>query len=310
MAVHKTTEAVNILEDLSKIIHKITPEETPFYTSIKKDRATSTYHEFLSRELAPANADNAMSEGAPAPEAVASLLGRKGNWTQIFSKTAEVSGTLDAVSTVGYDKESTEQIAVKTAEIKLDIEKALTSANASVGGSTRKLGGLEAWISSNVNHGAGGSTPGFASGLVGTVTNGTTRKLTEAMFTEMAESLYEAGGKAKNVLASAPLKSAISGFSGNASKQAVANKEATIYAGVDIYVSNFGTFSIIPHREMSKTTVIAYDPDLWAVAELRKLKGSELAKTGDKTSYQLVTELTLTAKNEKGNAKISDVTAI
>jgi hypothetical protein len=38
--------------------------------------------------------------------------------------------------------------------------------------------------------------------------------------------------------------------------------------------------------------------DMWAVAILRGTKNVELAKTGDNSTRQVVTELTLVAKNE------------
>lgn len=58
---------------------------------------------------------------------------------------------------------------------------------------------------------------------------------------------------------------------------------------------------------MSTSTVIAYDPDLWAVATLRKYEKQALGKTGDSEKFLLVTETTLEAKNEAGNAKIADL---
>ena len=48
--------------------------------------------------------------------------------------------------------------------------------------------------------------------------------------------------------------------------------------------------------------------DMWSVGILRPTKNSELAKTGDSTRRQVVTELTLICKNEKASGIIADNT--
>ncbi|MDA5241137.1 head protein [Agrobacterium tumefaciens] len=311
MAVLKSTEVKNGREDLGDVISNISPTKTPFFTEIKKDKATNTYHEFLNDKLEPANKDNAQPEAGAAPEANQSGPNRLGNYTQIFSEVAEVSGTLeDGVNSAGYKSAMAYQIAKKTEKLKIDIESALVSANASVGGNTRKLGGLEAWLSTNADHGVGGSTPGFNAGLVGAVTAGTTRPLTEDMFNELAQSIWEEGGDPSKVIVSGSLKRAFSKFSGNATKYQEQDKSKTVYAGVEIYVSDFGTHHIIPHHFMSKTTVIAFDPAYWSVSTARPTKKTELGRVGDSVKCQILTELTLSAKNEASSGKIADVTAV
>jgi len=48
--------------------------------------------------------------------------------------------------------------------------------------------------------------------------------------------------------------------------------------------------------------------DMWEVATLRGTKNVALAKTGDNTTRQVVTELTLCAKSEAANGMIADNT--
>ncbi|XUY25851.1 SU10 major capsid protein [Agrobacterium sp. rho-8.1] len=303
-----TTSVSNVKEDLGDVISRITPEKTPFYTEIGKTTAKAQNHDFLNRELAPPVV-NAASENALFGAADGTGPERLTNYTQIFTKVAGVSGTLEAVDSAGYKSAIADQISIKTAELKRDIEFALVGPSASVGGSTRRLAGAEAWISTNADHGAGGSTPGYANQLVGSVTAGTTRPLTEDMFNGMMHDIWEQGGDPTKVLVPGSLKQAISNFTGGATKYQDMNKTATIYGSVDVVVSNFGTHMIIPHHFMSKTTVIAFDPSLWSVATLRKMTKTELPKTKDSIEYSLLTELTLVAKNERGNGKIADVTA-
>ncbi|WP_421423431.1 DUF5309 domain-containing protein [Agrobacterium rosae] len=312
MATLKTTDVSNVREDLGNYISMISPEETPFRTEIGKTTAKNTYHETLTDELAAPNKDNAAVEGADAPLNALTGPARVGNWTQIFTKDGAIARTLESVDKAGAKSEKARQIAKKGLELNRDIEAALISSNASVATGARKLGGAEAWIKTNAFHGTGGATAGFSNGIVGAVTNATApnqRVLTEAMFNEMVQKVWNAGGDPSLVLTPGDLKVAISKFNGNATKYQEANKSKTIYSGVDVYVSNFGTHSIIPHRYMSATTVIAFDKSLWNVAVLDGVKKTDLAKTGDADKFQLVTELTLECLNEAGNGKIADVKA-
>lgn len=309
MATLKTTDIVHKREDIGNFITNISPEETPVRTEIGKTKAKGTYHETLSDTLAAPNKNNAAVEGADAPLNALDTPVRVGNWTQIFTKDGAVARTVESVDKAGAKSEKARQIAKKGLELNRDIEAAIVSANASVATGARKLGGMEAWIKTNAQHGAGGSTAGFSNGLVGAVVAGTSRVLTEQMFNDMAQDVWAAGGDPTLVIAPGDLKVAISKFSGNATKYLEANKSKTIYAGVDYYVSNFGTHQIIPHRYMSETTVIAFDKSLWNVAVLDGVQKYDLARTGDAEKFQLVTELTLESLSEAGSGKIADVTA-
>jgi hypothetical protein len=64
----------------------------------------------------------------------------------------------------------------------------------------------------------------------------------------------------------------------------------------------------MPSRENRGRDVFIMQDDMWEVAELRPMKNTQLAKTGDNTSRQIVTELTLVAKNEAANGGVFDCT--
>jgi hypothetical protein len=310
MATLITSGLKSVREDLGDVITDISPEKYVFTTSIGKAKASNRYHENLTDTLAAANPMNAAHEGADA--GVANNIGpeRVGNHTQIFTKNVAVADTVSAVNTAGTNDELTRQVIKAGKELKRDIEAALVSANSTIvsGGAPRLLGGAEAWIKTNAFHGVGGSTAGFAADNVGAVVDGTARPITEEMFNEMIQEIWAAGGDPSLVIAPGLLKQAISKFSGNGTKFQNADAKE-IFAGVDYYVSDFGRHKIIPHHFMRQTTVIAFDKTLWALATLRGIKKNELAKTGDSTKYQLVTEVTLESRNEAGNGKLADVTA-
>lgn len=301
-----TTNVSHVREDLSNVISMISPEETPFISSIGKTKATAVKHEWLQDELAAANKDNAIAEGADATDTTLNGPVRISNVTQIFQKDIRLSSTLNAVNTAGAKDELARQIAKKGKELKRDQEAAYVSGNGSVAAGVRKLGGAEAFISTNALHGANGASTGFAGGVVNAPTAGTARPLTEALFISALQKIWEAGGDPNTVIAPGVLKSKISTFNGGSTKQQNADKK-TVNQAVDLYVSDFGTVTILPHRFMSTSTVIAYDPALWNSAVLRGVEKKELGKTGDSERYMLVTETTLESLNEKGNAKIADL---
>lgn len=301
-----TTNVSHVREDLSNLINMISPEETPFSSSIGKTKATAVKHEWLQDELAAANKDNAIAEGADATDTTLNGPVRISNVTQIFQKDIRLSSTLNAVNTAGAKDELSRQIAKRGKELKRDQEAAYVSGNGSVAVGVRKLGGAEAFISTNALHGANGASTGFSGGVVNAPTAGTARPLTEALFISALQKIWEAGGDPNTVIAPGVLKSKISTFTGGSTKQQNADKK-TVNQAVDLYVSDFGTVTILPHRFMSTSTVIAFDPALWNSAVLRGVEKKELGKTGDSERYMLVTETTLECLNEKGNAKIADL---
>ncbi|MCP1558407.1 UNVERIFIED_ORG: hypothetical protein M2438_002491 [Methylobacterium sp. SuP10 SLI 274] len=303
-----TSQVVHNREDLANIINDITPEDTYVYSTIEKTKATGTRHENLTEELSPPNSKNAFAENATFEDSVMTVPERLGNYTQISRKVVGASGTLRAINTAGSQDEFVRQVKKAGVEIRRDIEAGLVSENASVASPVRFSAGMEAWISTNALHGTGGSTPGYNGNVTPSPVDGTTRVFTEAMFQEAAQKAWVAGGKVTKVIAPPALKQVISTFSGNATKYTIASDKKTT-AGVDVYVSDFETHSVIPHRYIRSTTVIMFDPDLWALATLRNFKVEDVAKVADGDRKALITEWTLESKNQRGNAKIADLKA-
>ncbi len=309
MATLNTYQIATAREDLSDIVSNISPLDFPFLTSIGTKKASGKYHEWSKDELAQVVTNGAQVENAPAPEASGSTPERLGNYTETRTKVASVAGAAQAVAVAGISDMMAYQVAKKLKELKRDKEATFLSANASNAGSgsvARSLGGAQAWISTNVSHGVGGATPGFSGNTVGAVTPGTARDITEAMYNEMIQKVWKAGGDVTKTFAAGPLKEKIAAFDGNGTKQQQAETK-TIIGAVDYYVGNFGKQQIIPHRFLSETVVLAIDPALWAVAVLRGVKTETLGKTSDGVSKHIVEEYTLECLNEEGNGKLADV---
>jgi hypothetical protein len=315
MATYQTYTAIGQREDLSDVIYNISPTDTPLLSSIGKTKATAIYHEWQTDSLAAASLSNAAVEGATASDATMSPTTRIGNRTQIFQKTIKVSGTLEAVDKAGRKSEKAYQLAKASAEIKRDIELTLLSNQVASNGNSstaRTLGGLQAWLATNGDFGSGGSA-----GASGTTarTGGTNRTFTEDILKTVIKEVYQSGGNPKVLMVNPGHKQTVSAFAGIAAQRfmAPANEPTTILAAADVYLSDFGSISVVPNRMMNSTnncdeTAFVVDPDMAAVAYLRPFQTNELAKTGDNEMTQLLAELTLEVKNEAAHGIIADIT--
>ena len=313
MATYQTYTAIGQREDLANVIYNISPTDTPFMTSVGKTSATAVYHEWQKDSLAAVNTSNAVVEGAAASDATLSPTTRIGNRTQISAKTVKVSGTLETVNKAGRKSEKAYQLAKASAEIKRDMEAILLSNQvASAGDATtaRTLGGLQAWL--NTNYSGGTSGTAGASGTTARVT-GTDRAFTQTILNTVIQSAYVAGGSPTILMVTPAQKVVASTFAGIATryKDIPSNVQASIIAAADVFVSDFGTISIVPNRFIPNTdsddVAFLLDPEMASVAYLRPFQTNELAKTGDADVTQLLVEYTLEVKNEAAHGIIADL---
>lgn len=311
----RTYAAVGMREDLSDVIYNISPTDTPFMSSIGKTKATAVYHEWQTDSLAAAAA-NAAVEGADATEATLSPTTRVGNRTQISQKTVGITGTLEAVDKAGRKSEKAYQLAKASSEIKRDMEFTLLNntvqSNGTAGSTARVLGGLQTWLASNTSNGTGGSA-----GASGTTarTNGTDRTFTEALLQGVVKSVFTSGGSPKVLMVTPAHKQTVSAFAGIAAQRYMAPADAptTIIGAADVYMSDFGSMSVVPNRFMlsgntANDVAFVLDPEYAAVAYLRPFFTNDLAPTGDSTKTQLLVEYTLEVKSEAAHGIIADLT--
>lgn len=301
-------DAVGIREDLEDVIYDISPEETPFYSACKKVGASNTYHEWQTDALR-ASAANAHVEGDDTTAEARTATSRLGNYTQIFKNAVSIPDTDSNLDKAGRAKEMAYQTLKIAKEQKLDIEKALFDNNARAAGNSttaRELAGAPAWVTTNVNNvGTGGANP--TGDGTDARTDGTQTALTQADFDTTMQEIWTEGGKPDVVYLSAFQMNTALGFTGNN------NQRSTVQAGdekvvksLDVYVTPWGTVEFMPTRENRSRDVFIMQNDMWCVGVLRATKNTELAKTGDSSRRQVVTELTLVAKNEKASGAIVD----
>jgi hypothetical protein len=308
-------DAVGIREDLRDVIYNISPEETPFLSKCKKSKATNTYHEWQTDSLR-SSAANAHIEGDATTAEARSATVRLGNYTQIFKNAVVVPDTDEGLNKAGRAKEIAYQTMKIAKEQKLDIEKALFDNNARVAGDSstaRELAGAPAWLTTNTDFGANeGADPTTIGSTARTDETTTLIAFDQDRFDGVMQSIWEAGGKPNTVYLSAFQMNKALAFTGMNNQRStigasVGGTNAVINA-VDVYVTPWGTVEFMPSRENRSRDVFIMQDDMWEVAELRPMKNTQLAKTGDNTSRQIVTELTLVAKNEAANGGVFDNT--
>jgi len=303
-------DAKGIREDLENVIYDISPEETPFYSRCKKVKATNTYHEGQTDALR-SSAANAHIEGDATTAEARTATTRLGNYTQIFKNAVVIPDTDQGLDKAGRGAEMAYQVLKIAKEQKLDIEKALFDNNAQVAGNAttaREMAGAPVWFTSTIqNKGSGGA---HANGTGSNArTDGAQTVFNQDKFDATMQSIWEKGGRPDTVYLSAFQMNKALAFTGNN------NQRSTVQAGdekvvksLDVYVTPWGTIEFQPTRENRSRDVFVMQDDMWAVGVLRPTKNVELAKTGDAETRQVLTELTLIAKNEKANGMIADCT--
>lgn len=311
--VTSATPNVGVREDLENVIYRVAPEETPFMSNIGTSKATNIYHEWQTETLATAVATNAQLEGDDYTLGAPNLTSRIGNYMQIVAKAGGVSRTQEVVDKAGRSSELARQKTLKTIEMKRDLEMRVIGNYASVaesGATTRKTAGILAFITSNDSRGSGGSDGGFSSGIVAAATNGTQRTFTEALVKSTLSTTFSNGGKSTQAYMGPTHKQQFSAFTGIADIRSTASGTgmATIYGAADVYVSDFGAITLIPHPYGLTRDCVLVDPKMAKIATLDGLKSKQLADTGDSEKFLLTMEKGLVCSNEKAHAVIADLT--
>ena len=305
-------DAVGILEDISSQITQISPQDTPFYSKSKKTKASNTLHEWQTDALRSSAANSHIEGDATTAEARTATT-RLGNYTNIFKNACVVPDTDEGLSKAGRNRELAYQVLKVGAEQKLDIEKAMFASNAKVAGNSttaREMAGAPAWIKTNTVHGANqGADPAGTGADTRTDETTTLIAFSQARFDTVMQSIWEEGGKPDTVYLSAFQMDKALGFTGNNNQRsAVQAGDERVIKSLAVYVTPWGSIEFVPSRENRSRDVFIMQDDMWNVAVLRPTKNVALAKTGDNTTRQITTELTMVCKNEASSGGIFDNT--
>lgn len=302
-------------EDISDIIYRIDPEETPFVSALPRVGSKQTLTEWLVQTLNTA-------QDAPQPEGFTAVISpavkpvRNNNVCQIFTRTLGVSGTMRVVDSIGGEDEYTRQLALRGVELKRDLELVATSNTPKATTDPRHMAGLPTWCT-NGSRGAGAGVMPIGDGTNGG-TAGTARDLTLDMVNVAMQQAWTAGGKPEIGLMSGNIKNYFStlsqGGTGNAIVaqnivQASPTGQLTIQGAVDVYRTNFGTLQLAPDRFMPANMILLVDRDYVELAPLpeRDMVEQQYAVTGDNTQGGILFEGTLRVTAPKAHAAIFDL---
>jgi hypothetical protein len=311
-------------EDLLDAITIVSPTETPFLSGLAKTVARATTHQWLIDSLDSfgdpdvGNADvNVVPESYDAVFTSETNRNRLLNYTHILRKTVDVSDTQRAVNTAGIADEFIYQLRKKLIELARDIEFALIHSQlnnqtevGNVGGTPatgRQMEGILNYLEPDP---AGVTANYLDSAEEGTITEAGSpiARITESVYNDHLETMWDKGTIAKTAYCNAPQKREISGFISNAttSLNTRYTDAASMMAvtNIDIYKGDFGTQAIVLHRYMPNRQILTLDEDYWKIAVLRPILCVELARAGNSTRAMIEAELTLEALAPATGGKI------
>jgi hypothetical protein len=307
-----TYDTVGDREDLTDIISNISPQKTPLYSMAGRGVATNTLHEWQTDSLAAPNTANAHLEGDDAEFTALTPTVRLGNYVQISRKTLIISDTQKKIKKAGRKNEVAYQAQKQSVELRRDIEAIMfenIGADAGSEAVERKTGTLLAFIKTNVDKEATGTNPVYTTVPTDPRNDGAQRAITEDMVKNVAQLGWTEGADFSTIFAGAFNKTKISAFTGIADKvfNLASAKQATIIGAADVYVSDFGTFKVVPSRWQRARDVFFVDPEYIEVMFLRGFELIPLARTGSAEKRLLEVEWGLRVKNEKALGLIADL---
>lgn len=251
---------------------------------------------------------NAALEGATAPAPRFTSRSRKSNYTQIFTATVEVSGSMQAARAHGVADEADYQKSERMRELLRDLENTVINGAAPAanqqGSSTvrRSMNGIIRSIATNT------FAPGVAGFPLGAGTG--ENELTETILnTAMRNVWNQSSGVVDTIVVGGAQKRRINDLL--ASQRGYAPADTRLKSLVSIYESDFGVCRIILSRWVPADAVIFLDSSRAAVLPLagRSFQAKPLASSGDSVSMQILGEYTLEFKNENSHAIVRGLAA-
>lgn len=323
-----------IREDIMNKIWDISKIPLPLTDMIGSGTAKNEKKEWTTDELAAPDITNAVIDGSDATGNNTATGARVANHHQIADKVVRVSYRADASDTVGRTKELAYQMMRRQQELRRDVEAIVLLNQASIaddGASTAgKVGGLPTWLATNNTN--FGTAPGFNTTTGYTVAGTTTADgitLTESAIRDVVQNIYQEGGNPSKLMATPAVIRQISEylFTSSArvatltSDQGKSGEKATALGSINVYVTDFGTLSLIPNRlqfsygasygtptlTAANSDVFILDPEYLSLCYLKGYRTDTLAKTGLAENRQMSVDFSLIVNTEKAHGLIPSV---
>ena len=300
-----TYSATSDREQLSDVIYNISPQTTPFMSSIGKNSIKNVVFDWQSESLPTASGAGNL-EGFELSRAASTATTRNSNVAMISKRDATVTGSQQASDPAGKKSEMAHQLAIMSKALKRDMETALCQKGAKTTGNAttaRVTGGFESWITSNDSRGTNGASTGGGAAP----TDGTQRALTETLLKDVLELCFTNGGEPSMAICGPVNKQKISGFTGRSSARQMIDAN-TVEASVSIYASDFGELKIVPSNFSRERSLLLVDPDFAKVSFLRDFESVDIATIGDAVTKMIVVEYGLEVSNEAAHGIVADLT--
>lgn len=241
---------------------------------------------------------NASLEGQDAEAARFTIRSRRGNWTQIFSKTVMVSGSEMAVRHLGVADEVDFQKTKAVRELLRDLENTVVNGIApeadQIGSDTvrRTMNGLLPQLATNR----------FVPGQNGFPSGGA---LDETKLNAALRLIWEkSSGQVDLIAVNGYQKRVISQF--GAGSRSYSPQDPRYTSQIAIYESDFGVQRVILSRWVPRDAVVLLDSSRLQVLPLagRSFQYRPLAATGDFEKGQVLGEYSLELRNESAHGVI------
>ncbi|RMH11873.1 MAG: hypothetical protein D6695_08115 [Planctomycetota bacterium] len=245
---------------------------------------------------------NAALEGADAPAARFTTRTRRQNYTQIFTASVEVSGSMQAARAAGVDDELDYQKQERMRELLRDLENCVINGIApdstQQGSSTvrRSMNGvLYSILTNRFVPGTGAIPPGDGAG----------DELNEAVLNAALKEIWEnSSGSVDTILVGGAQKRKLNSFV--TGSRAYLPEDTAYRNMISVYESDFGVCRVVMSRWVPADKVLLLDSSRIQVMPLqgRSFHFKPLAATGDAVSGQVIGEYTLEFKNEMAHGVI------
>ncbi len=318
-----------INESVMQQIWDISRIPLPLTDRIGTDSHGNEFCEWTVDRLAQPNVGNAKFDGEDTISNDDTKTGdRKGNHSQICTKTVKVSTRGRESDGIGYADRLSYEVMMRQRELRRDVEAIMLTNQGSQkdagSGTPGNSAGLGAWITQGVDNGttAGGWQSG--TGLVTARTgsgDGADVAGTEQMVRDTIKTVYEKGGES-TVFMSTP--SAVEGFSNYlftssarvAALQSDVNQQrsaVTATGAVNVFVADFGTVELVSNRlqqvegTATEVNVFILDPTMLRISYLHGYRVEPLAKQGLSDSRQMAVDWTLAVLNEEAQGIVAGI---
>ena len=306
-------------EDLMDKIYNTSPNEVPLSTAFGRTTAVTDFHEWQTDALGAASATNSMIDGDDVTLDAQVATNRIGNHLQIFNGSVGVSRRANIVKKAGRGAEMAYLKGKKMLELKRNIEAMIVSPTQVAVAATNSVAGQSAGLGrqcvSTPLHNGAGATPAWTSGApTNAVVAGTNRAFTKTLLDTACQNIFVNSGQFAEMLVVSPAhKTTFSAFASVAQNRIDVkggkNSQATIVGGAEVYLSDFGGLTVVPHYLMAGSNV-AYvlNSDYIDLAFLDGFKETPLAKTGDSDKVLITADACLAVRAPTAQCKISDLT--